>query len=149
MEEPVRIDRCNNIGDFRSMARRRLPGPIFHYIDGAADDEVTYRRNTEAYERCDLVPNVLAGVESIDMSMTVMGQKIDMPLFCAPTALQRLFHHDGERAVAKAAEKFGTMFGISSLGTKPSMTAHTMARSLGRSMSSTSDFLPSIESYGC
>jgi len=58
MEEPVRIDRCNNIGDFRSMARRRLPGPIFHYIDGAADDEVTYRRNTEAYERCDLVPNV-------------------------------------------------------------------------------------------
>ena len=64
MEEPVRIDRCNNIGDFRSMARRRLPGPIFHYIDGAADDEVTYRRNTEAYERCDLVPNVLAGVES-------------------------------------------------------------------------------------
>src|SRR6266853_1014353 len=50
MEEPVRIDRCNNIGDFRSMARRRLPGPIFHYIDGAADDEVTYRRNTEAYE---------------------------------------------------------------------------------------------------
>jgi L-lactate dehydrogenase (cytochrome) len=111
-EEPVRIDRCKNIGDFRSMARRRLPGPIFHYIDGAADDEVTYRRNTEAYERCDLVPNVLARVESIDMLITVMGQKIDIPLFCAPTALQRLFHHDGERAVAKAAEKFGTMFGI-------------------------------------
>jgi len=82
------------------MARRRLPGPIFHYIDGAADDEVTYRRNTEAYERCDLVPNVLAGVESIDMSTTVMGQRLDMPLFCSPTALQRLFHHDGERAVA-------------------------------------------------
>ena len=50
------------------------PGPIFHYIDGAADDEVTYRRNTEAYERCDLVPNVLAGVESIDMSTTVLGR---------------------------------------------------------------------------
>jgi len=63
------------------------------------------------------VPNVLAGVESIDMSTTVMGQKLNMPLFCSPTALQRLFHHDGERAVAKAAEKFGTMFGISSLGT--------------------------------
>src|ERR1700730_11502564 len=116
MEELVRIDRCNNIGDFRSMARRRLPGPIFHYIDGAADDEVTYRRNTEAYQRCDLVPNVLTGVESIDMSITVVGQKIGMPLFCAPTALQRLFHHEGERAVAKAAEKFGTMLGASSLG---------------------------------
>src|SRR5438093_10332257 len=117
MEKPVRIDQCHNVSDFRSMARRRLPGPIFHYIDGAADDEVTYRRNTEAYERCDLVPNVLAGVESIDMSTTVMGQKLDMPLFCSPTALQRLFHHDGERAVAKAAERFGTMFGVSSLGT--------------------------------
>ncbi len=96
------IDRCNNIADFRTMAKRRLPGPIFHYIDGAADDEGTYRRNTEAYERCDLVPNVLAGVENIDMSITVMGQKLNMPLFCSATALQRLFHHDGERAVAKA-----------------------------------------------
>jgi len=117
MEKPMRIDKCNNVNDFRSMARRRLPGPIFHYIDGAADDEITYRRNTEAYERCDLVPNVLAGVESIDMSTTIMGQKLNMPLFCSPTAFQRLFHHDGERAVAKAAQKFGTMFGISSLGT--------------------------------
>lgn len=117
MEEPVRINQCNNIGDLRAMAKRRLPGPIFHYIDGAADDEVTCRRNTEAYERCDLVPNVLAGIKSIDMSITVMGQKLNMPLFCSPTALQRLFHHDGEWAVAKAAEKFGTMFGISSLGT--------------------------------
>jgi L-lactate dehydrogenase (cytochrome) len=113
----MRLDQCHNVKDFRSLAKRKLPRPIFHYIDGAADDEVAYRRNTEAYERCDLVPNVLAGVESIDMSTTVMGQKLDMPLFCSPTALQRLFHHDGERAVAKAAEKFGTMFGISSLGT--------------------------------
>ena len=73
----MRIDQCSNIRDFRLMARRRLPGPIFHYIDGAADDEVSYRRNTEAYEQCDLVPNVLAGVESIDMSTTVMGQKTE------------------------------------------------------------------------
>src|SRR5207244_4799989 len=117
MEEPVRIDRCNNIGDFRSMARRRLPGPIFHYIDGGADDEVTYRRNSEAYERCDLVPNVLAGVESVDLTTTVMGKTIAMPLLLSPTALQRLFHWQGERAVARAAAKAGTWFGISSLAT--------------------------------
>ena len=78
---------------------------------------MTYRRNSEAYDQCDLVPNVLAGVDNIDISTSVMGQKLAMPLFCSPTALQRLFHHDGERAVAKAAEKFGTLFGISSLGT--------------------------------
>ena len=112
-----KISKCYNTKDFRRLAKKRLPSPIFHYIDGAADDEVTYRRNTEAYEQCDLVPNVLAGVENIDMSTTVMGQKIDMPLYLAPTALQRLFHHDGEKAVGKAAEKFGTMFGISSLAT--------------------------------
>ncbi|MEM6775458.1 MAG: alpha-hydroxy acid oxidase, partial [Pseudomonadota bacterium] len=88
-----------------------------HYIDGAADDELTYRRNTRAFDDCDLVPNVLAGVEEVDLSTTVMGQTLAMPLFCSPTALQRLFHHDGERAVARAAEKFGTLFGVSSLGT--------------------------------
>ena len=111
------IQKCRNTEDFRILAKKRLPGPIFHYIDGAADDEVTYRRNTESYEKCDLVPNVLAGVENIDMSTTVMGKKIDLPLYFAPTALQRLFHHEGELAVGKTAEKFGTMFGISSLGT--------------------------------
>ena len=111
------INNCHSVKDFRNLAKKRLPGPVFHYIDGAADDEVTYRRNTEAYEQCDLVPNVLTGVNNIDMSTTVMGQKLDMPLYFAPTALQRLFHHDGEIAVGKAAEKFGTMFGISSLGT--------------------------------
>ncbi|MEM6491852.1 MAG: alpha-hydroxy acid oxidase, partial [Pseudomonadota bacterium] len=111
------VERCRNFQDFRALAKRRLPSPIFHYIDGAADDEGTYRRNTEAYEDCDLVPNVLAGVEDIDMSVTVMGQKLAMPVYCAPTALQRLFHYDGERAVARAAQKFGTMFGVSALAT--------------------------------
>lgn len=111
------INSCHNFQDFRRLAKRKLPSPIFHYIDGAADDEVTYRRNTASYEDCDLVPNVLAGVDEVDMSVEVMGQKLSMPIYCAPTALQRLFHHQGERAVARAAAKFGTMFGVSSLAT--------------------------------
>ncbi|OYY88852.1 MAG: alpha-hydroxy-acid oxidizing enzyme [Sphingomonas sp. 28-66-16] len=113
----MRLDQCHNVDDFRRLAKARLPGPVFHYIDGAADDEVTRRRNTAAYEACDLVPNVLAGVQDIDMSVTVMGKRISMPLFLSPTALQRLFHWRGERAVAAAAEKFDTWFGISSLAT--------------------------------
>ncbi len=108
---------CANHDDFRELARRRLPYPVFHYIDGAADDEVTRRRNTAAFEDCDLVPNVLAGVADIDTRVTVMGREIAMPLFLSPTALQRVFHHEGERAVARAAEKFDTWFGISSLAT--------------------------------
>jgi len=113
----MRLQDCHNFQDFRTLAKRRLPGPIFNYIDGAADDETTYRRNTASFERCDLVPNVLRGVETIDMSVTVLGQKLATPFYCSPTALQRLFHHQGERAVAAAAAKYGTMFGVSSLGT--------------------------------
>jgi L-lactate dehydrogenase (cytochrome) len=113
----MRLKHCYNFHDFRELARRRLPGPIFNYIDGAADDETTYRRNTRAFEECDLVPSVLAGVEHVDLSVTVLGQKLEMPFYCSPTALQRLFHHQGELAVAHAVEKFGTMFGVSSLGT--------------------------------
>jgi L-lactate dehydrogenase (cytochrome) len=113
----MRLRDCHNFHDFRRLARRRLPGPIFDYIDGAADDEVTNRRNMQSFESCDLVPNVLRGVASVDLSVTVMGQKLALPIYCSPTALQRLFHHQGERAVAAAAANYGTMFGVSSLGT--------------------------------
>jgi L-lactate dehydrogenase (cytochrome) len=113
----MRLEQCFNFHDFRELARRRLPRPIFNYIDGAADDETTYRRNTRAFEDCDLVPNILGGVEHVDLSVGVLGQKLALPVYCSPTALQRLFHYDGERAVAQAVEQFGTMFGISSLGT--------------------------------
>ena len=116
---PRMLKNCSNFSDLRDLAKRRLPSPIFNYIDGAAEDEVTYRRNTLAFEDCDLVPNVLAGVEDIDMSVNVMGFKLDLPIFCSPTALQRLFHYEGERAVALAAEKYNTLFGVSSLGTVP------------------------------
>ena len=111
------LSNCHNFQDFRKLAKRRLPGPIFNYIDGAADDEVTHRQNTASFQHCDLVPNVLRGVETVDLSVTVMGQKLEMPFYCSPTALQRLFHYQGERAVAAAASKYGTLFGVSSLGT--------------------------------
>lgn len=113
----MRLTDCHNYQDFRRLAQRRLPGPIFNYIDGAADDETTYRRNTASFEDCDLVPNVLRGVQDVDLSVTVMGQKLAVPFYCSPTALQRLFHHRGEHAVAAAAARQGTLFGVSSLGT--------------------------------
>ncbi|MBH9537474.1 alpha-hydroxy acid oxidase [Novosphingopyxis sp. YJ-S2-01] len=113
----MKFSDCHNVADFRRLAKRRLPYPVFHYIDGAADDEGTKARNTAAFDDVDLVPNVLAGSEEIDMGITLMGRRIAMPLFLSPTALQRLFHWEGERAVARAAEKFGTWFGISSLAT--------------------------------
>src|SRR5262245_9038435 len=102
----MRLRDCHNFHDFRRLAKRRLPGPLFNYIDRAADDEATHRPNTASFERCDLVPNILRGVETIDLSVTVLGQKLAMPVYCSPTALQRLFHHKGGRAVGAAVAKF-------------------------------------------
>lgn len=113
----MRLTDCHNIDDFRQLARKRLPWPVFEYIDGAADDEITKARNTSAFDHVDLVPDVLAGVGEIDTSCTIMGRQSALPLMLSPTALQRAFHRDGERAVALAAEKFGLWFGISSLAT--------------------------------
>lgn len=113
----MRLTDCQNFRDFRDFARRRVPRPIFDYIDGGADDETSKRRNAAAFDDCDLVPNILRGVPEVDLSVTVMGLKLDLPVFCAPTALQRVFHPEGERATAAAAAKFGTMFGVSSIGT--------------------------------
>ena len=113
----MKLTDCHNIDDFRKLAKQRLPWPVFDYIDGAADDEITKARNTSAFDEVDLVPDVLAGVAEIDTSRTIMGRESTLPLMLSPTALQRAFHRDGERAVAKAAEKFGVWFGISSLAT--------------------------------
>ena len=115
----MKLNDCHNFHDFRKLAKKKLPSPIFHYIDGAAEDEITYQRNTSSYNDVELVPNVLRGVENIDLSTTIFGKKMDLPFYCSPTALQRLFHHDGESAVAKAVAKFNTMFGLSTLGTVP------------------------------
>jgi len=114
----VRLKNCYRTRDFRELARQRLPSPLFHYIDGGADDEITLARNTSSFDSCDLVPDVLAGIESVDLTTRVLGQTLAMPLFFSPTAMQRLFHHEGERAISEAASALGTMFGLSTIGTR-------------------------------
>ena len=111
----MKINDCYNFEDFRKLAKKKLPAPIFHYIDGGADDEVTLNRNTKAFNDCDLVPNILASVGEPDLSTTVFGRKIDMPLFLSPTAMQSLYTPEGDKASARAAEKFGTMYSMSTM----------------------------------
>ncbi len=108
---------CHNVEDFRKLAKKKLPSPIFHYIDGGSDDEITLKRNTDSFNKCDLIPNVLTGASDIDLTTTVLGQKIGFPLFLSATAMHRLYHHEGETATARAADKMGTMFGISTMST--------------------------------
>ena len=111
----MKINDCYNFEDFRKLAKKKLPAPIFHYIDGGADDEVTLNRNTKSFNDCDLVPNILASVGEPDLSTTVFGRKIDMPLFLSPTAMQSLYTPEGDKASARAAEKFGTMYSMSTM----------------------------------
>ena len=111
----MNLNDCYNFDDFRKLAKKNLPAPIFHYIDGGSDDETTLRRNTESFAKCDLVPNILASVGEPDLSTTVFGEKIDLPLFLSPVAMQRLFHHEGDKASARAAEKFGTFYSMSTM----------------------------------
>ena len=113
----MRLTDCHKIEDFRELARRRLPAPIFHYIDGGADDEATLARNTTAFDDWDLVPAVLAGMTDVDLTTTVLGRELKMPLFLSPTAMHRMFHHEGEAAVARVADRFSTMYGISTIAT--------------------------------
>jgi len=111
----VKIKDCHNFGDFRKLAKKKLPSPIFHYIDGGADDEVTLNRNTNAFNDCDLVPNILASVGEPDLSTKIFGRKIDMPIFLSPTAMQSLYNPEGDKASARAAEKYGTMYSMSTM----------------------------------
>lgn len=111
------VDDCYNIRDLRRLAERRLPAPIFNYIDGGADDERSLRRNTDVFDDYELMPRVLVDTTKIDLRTKVLGSEIDLPLFLSPTAFNKLFHHDAEAAAARVAEKFGTIYGLSTLAT--------------------------------
>ena len=111
------IGNCHKIMDFRRLAKRRLPAPVFHYIDGGADDEWTLRRNTDAFDDYELLPAHLSDVSSIDLSSTMFGKPVDWPVMISPTGASRLFHADGEPAVARAADKFGMPYSLSTVGT--------------------------------
>jgi L-lactate dehydrogenase (cytochrome) len=118
-EKPAarRLSDCHNIADLRKLAKRKLPWPIFNYMDGGADDEISLRRNTSAFDDYELLPTQLNDISHIDLKTTVLGQEIDWPVFLAPTGASRLFHHDKEPAVVRAAEKFGTIYSLSTLAT--------------------------------
>ena len=111
------IGNCHKVMDFRRLAQRRLPAPVFHYIDGGADDEWTLRRNTDAFDDYELLPAHLSDVSSIDMASTMFGEAVDWPVMISPTGASRLFHASGEPAVARAADKFGMPYSLSTVGT--------------------------------
>jgi len=112
-----RLDKCFSIADLRELAKRRIPAPVFHYMDGGAEDEVTLRQNRRAFEQYQLLPRVLRDVSKVDTSTTILGQPSSLPLLLAPTGMSRLFHYQGEDAVSRAADKAGLIYSLSSMST--------------------------------
>ena len=109
------LTNCLNIEDLRSAAKRRAHKMVFDYIDGGADDEWSLTNNTKAFESFDLMYKTLVGVDEVDTSTTLFGEKLNVPFFCSPAAGNRLFHTEGERAVAIAAGEIGTAYCLSTL----------------------------------
>jgi L-lactate dehydrogenase (cytochrome) len=118
--DPVerRLRTIVSVDDARSIAKRRLPHGVFDYIDGGAEDERTLRRNSGAFSRLEFQPRVLRDVASIDMSTSLFGRRMAMPVIAAPTGYGRIAHSLGELAVARAAERAGIPYSLSTMGTR-------------------------------
>ena len=113
----MRLSSVHSIADLRLAAKARLPKMVFDYIDGGADDELTLKRNSAAFNDIELVQNVLTNVSNIKTDVEIMGAKSALPFVIAPTATSRLFYPlAGERAVAAAAHKAGIPYAMSTLG---------------------------------
>jgi L-lactate dehydrogenase (cytochrome) len=113
-----RLSRCANVDDLRAAAKKRLPGGVFDYIDGAAEDEITIARNGRAFRDVELAPRVLRDVSKIDLSTTLLGRPIPAPLALAPTGFTRIADPQGELAVARAAAQRGLIYTLSTLATR-------------------------------
>ncbi len=113
-----RLAKCHNIDDLRTVAARRLPFPIFDFIDGGAEDERSLGRNRAGFERYLLMPRILQDVSQIDLRTTVLGTEIALPVMIAPTGMPALFHHSGEDSLALAAARHGTIFTTSTMASR-------------------------------
>ncbi|WP_201776691.1 alpha-hydroxy acid oxidase [Allosalinactinospora lopnorensis] len=112
-----RLGTALSIGDLRTVAVRTTPRAVFDYVDGAADAELTVRRNRAAFAAVELIPEYLSPVDHPDLSTRVFGREISMPLIFAPTGYTRMMHHEGEAAVARVAARHGLPYTLSTVGT--------------------------------
>ena len=112
------LARVANVEDLRRVAKRRLPRGVFDYIDGAAEDELSYARNSRAFEQLEFRPRVLRDVGDVDPSTTLLGRRLPIPLVLAPTGLVRIADPQGELALARAAQRAGLPYTLSTLGTR-------------------------------
>jgi L-lactate dehydrogenase (cytochrome) len=118
--DPVerRLSKAASVDDLRRIAKRRLPGGVFDYIDGGAEDERTLAANSAAFAAVQYRPRVLRGITDVDLSATLLGRPLSYPLVLAPTGFTRIADPQGELAVARAAERAGLPYTLSTLSTR-------------------------------
>lgn len=109
----MRLADCLNISDLRHLARKKLPLPVFDYLERGSDDEYSVINNSKAYDKYELIPQILNDVERISLKTRVFGIDIDWPVILAPTGMSRMFHPEGELAVSRAAARSGTLYSLS------------------------------------
>ncbi len=112
-----RLSRAHTIADLRQLARRRTPKAPFDYTDGAAEEEISLRRARQAFRQVEFHPAVLRDVSAVDPSAEILGARSALPFAFAPTGFTRMMQHEGERAVARVAERAGIPFSLSTMGT--------------------------------
>ena len=112
-----RLEKAYTIWDLRDIAKKRTPKGPFDYTDGSAESEVSLERARQAYRDLEFIPSILKDVSTADLTRTALGETFSMPLGIAPTGFTRMMQTEGEIAGARAAEKFGIPFTLSTLGT--------------------------------
>jgi L-lactate dehydrogenase (cytochrome) len=112
-----RLARCDTIEDVARVARRRLPLGARAYLENGGEGQYTLRRNRAAFRSYTFHPRQPCDVSDVDTSTTVLGRRIPLPFALSPVGAPRMFHHEGELAVARAARHAGIPYGISTLGT--------------------------------
>jgi L-lactate dehydrogenase (cytochrome) len=112
-----RLAGCHDVSDLRSAARRRIPRPVFDYVDGAADEELSVAGNTAAFRQWRFLPRVLADVGQTNTSTVVFGETLPVPFALAPAGYTRMLHPDGEAAVARSAVRHGLPYTLSTMAT--------------------------------
>jgi L-lactate dehydrogenase (cytochrome) len=112
-----RLRRAHTIADLRAIAARRVPRAVFDYADGAAEQEVSLRRARDSFARVEFHPRALRDVSTAETGTTVLGRRWPLPFALAPTGFTRMMHHEGELAAARAAQRAGITYALSTMGT--------------------------------
>jgi len=112
-----RLSACHDIVDLRAAGRRLTPRPVFDYVDGGADEELSLRGNTKAFRRWRFQPRALVDVSEVDTSAAFLGSVTPLPLALAPTGYTRMMHPAGEIGAARAAQRHGLPYTLSTMAT--------------------------------